>query len=59
MSSDNCLFLWISVNLFGYLKHIHTCGLELLHPLELVHGVLQASDPVVVEKKKSEAGQMI
>lgn len=36
-----------------------SCGLELLHPPELVHRVLQPSDLVVVEEKKSEAGQMI
>lgn len=36
-----------------------TGSLQLLHPPELVHRVVQASDPVVVEKKKSEAGQMV
>ena len=36
-----------------------TRSLQLLHPPEFVHRVLQTSDLVVVEEKKSEAGQMI
>lgn len=32
--------------------------LELLHPPELVHRVLQPSDPVVVKKQDLQAGQM-
>ena len=36
-----------------------TRSLKLLHPPEFMHGVLQTSDLVVVEEKKSEAGQVI
>ncbi|KAG7237107.1 hypothetical protein INR49_032799 [Caranx melampygus] len=33
-----------------------TGAVELLHPPELVHRVLQTSDPIVVEEKKTQAG---